>query len=201
MRSSFHLEDRGLPVQWLGGEGMAARGRGANDQAERWGPVRLRPPTASALAWNGGVVVLLTGPSKVGQIAFHPAASSLLASASGDHLVRLWDIEQPSDATLTLKGHKDSIQSLSWNAVGTTIVTTCRDKKLRLFDPRAGAEAVRMADGHSGIKGSRAVWLGDRDRIATTGVSAALPGHEAGADAGSLARCRSASWVCGTPAL
>lgn len=48
---------------------------------------------------------------------------------------------------------------------------TCRDKKLRLFDPRAGAEAVRITDGHGGIKGSRVVFLGDRDRIATTGVS------------------------------
>lgn len=28
-----------------------------------------------------------------------------------------------------------------------------------------------MADGHGGIKGSRVVWLGDRDRMVTTGVS------------------------------
>lgn len=42
---------------------------------------------------------------------------------------------------------------------------------LRLYDPRAGAEPVRITDGHSGVKGSRVVWLGDRDRIATTGVS------------------------------
>ena len=28
-----------------------------------------------------------------------------------------------------------------------------------------------MTEGHSGVKGSRVVWLGDRDRIATTGVS------------------------------
>lgn len=50
-------------------------------------------------------------------------------------------------------------------------VKTCRDKKLRLFDPRAGSDAVRVTDGHAGVKGSRVVWLGDRDRIATTGVS------------------------------
>ncbi len=39
-----------------------------------------------------------------------------------------------------------------------------------MFDPRAGVEAVRTAEGHSGVKGSRSVFLGDRDRIATTGV-------------------------------
>lgn len=92
-----------------------------------------------------------------------------------------------------LKGHGDSIQSIAWNSVGTTLATvrtspllflsayfrrqtdrcikTCRDKKLRLFDPRAGSDAVRITDGHAGVKGSRIVWLGDRDRIATTGVS------------------------------
>ncbi len=134
----------------------------------------------------------LNSRRKVGQVVFHPAASNLLASASGDLLVRLWDIEKGQDsATITLKGHSDSIQSLCWNAVGTTLVTvshrrlwdasdgyatmlitlqTCRDKKLRLFDPRAGIEAVRTAEGHSGVKGSRSVFLGDRDRIVTTGV-------------------------------
>jgi len=30
---------------------------------------------------------------------------------------------------------------------------------------------VRVTDGHAGVKGSRVVWLGDRDRIVTTGVS------------------------------
>ena len=61
---------------------------------------------------------------KVGQVVFHPTASSLLASASGDHLVRLWDIEKgQEEAAITLKGHNDTIQSLCWNAVGTTLVT------------------------------------------------------------------------------
>lgn len=115
---------------------------------------------------------LNAGGRKVGQVDFHPAASNVLASASGDHLVRVWDIEGSSDeATIALKGHNDTIQSLCWNAVGSMIATTCRDRKLRLFDPRAGSEAVRVTDGHGGIKGSRVVWLGDRDRIATTGFS------------------------------
>ena len=48
---------------------------------------------------------------------------------------------------------------------------TCRDRKLRIFDPRAGTDAVRVVDGHTGVKGSRVMFLGDRDRIATTGVS------------------------------
>jgi WD40 repeat protein len=61
--------------------------------------------------------------SKVGQVVFHPTASHVLASASGDHLIRLWDIENGQDASITLKGHGDSIQSLCWNTVGTTLAT------------------------------------------------------------------------------
>jgi coronin-1B/1C/6 len=96
----------------------------------------------------------------------------VLTSASGDHLVRVWDIEGSADKpTISLSGHKDSVQSIAWNSVGNTLATTCRDRKLRIFDPRAGAEAVRVAEGHGGIKGSRVVWLGDRDRLATTGFS------------------------------
>ncbi|WWC57752.1 uncharacterized protein I303_100287 [Kwoniella dejecticola CBS 10117] len=115
---------------------------------------------------------LSAGGRKVGQVIFHPTSSNLLTAASGDHLVRLWDISSKDDtAKITLKGHTDSIQGIAWNAVGTTLATTCRDKKIRLFDPRAGTEAVRTTDGHAGVKGSRIVWLGDRDRIATTGFS------------------------------
>ncbi|WVQ64461.1 uncharacterized protein L199_002628 [Kwoniella botswanensis] len=115
---------------------------------------------------------LSAGGRKVGQVIFHPTSSNLLTAASGDHLVRLWDISSGGDSPkITLKGHTDSIQGIAWNAVGNTLATTCRDKKLRLFDPRAGTDAVRITDGHAGVKGSRVVWLGDRDRIATTGFS------------------------------
>lgn len=63
------------------------------------------------------------------------------------------------------------IQSMAFNPTGTLLVTTCRDRKLRLFDPRTGSDAVRTTDGHSGIKGSRVVWMGELDKIATTGFS------------------------------
>ncbi|KAJ7066098.1 hypothetical protein C8F01DRAFT_1228253 [Mycena amicta] len=51
------------------------------------------------------------------------------------------------------------------------LATTCRDRKLRIFDPRVGGEAARITDGHGGIKGSRVVWMGTNAHIATSGFS------------------------------
>ncbi|KAJ7148452.1 microtubule binding protein [Mycena crocata] len=110
-------------------------------------------------------------PRKVGQVLFHPTASNVVASASGEHTVKLWDLANPEDPRSVLGGHGDAIQSIAFNPTGTLLATTCRDRKLRLFDPRAGGDAVRITDGHGGIKGSRVVWMGEHDRIATTGFS------------------------------
>lgn len=105
---------------------------------------------------------------KVGHVLFNPAAENVLASSSGDYTVKLWDVEAGAPK-LTLK-HKDIVQSLSWSADGSQLVTTSRDKKLRVWDVRQEAPAIEV-QGHPGAKSSRAVWLGEHDRIATTGFS------------------------------
>ncbi|KAI0969336.1 hypothetical protein F4678DRAFT_463597 [Xylaria arbuscula] len=111
----------------------------------------------------------LTGHSrKVGQVLFNPAAENILASASGDLSIKLWDIG-PETAVHTLR-HPDIVQSLTWNADGTLLATTSRDKKLRVWDVRQERPAHESA-GHEGAKNSRAVWLGEHNRFATTGFS------------------------------
>jgi len=65
---------------------------------------------------------------------FNPAAQNVLASSSGDFTIKLWDIEQGKDR-LVLK-HNEIVQSMSWSADGSMMVTTSRDKKLRIWDTR-----------------------------------------------------------------
>jgi coronin-1B/1C/6 len=50
------------------------------------------------------------------------------------------------------------------------LVTTSRDKKLRVWDVRQQKPAQEV-QGHAGAKNSRAVWMGGHDRIVTTGFS------------------------------
>ncbi|OAA38114.1 coronin-6 [Metarhizium rileyi] len=105
---------------------------------------------------------------KVGQVLFNPAAENILASASGDFTIKIWDVGT-GQSPLALK-HSDIVQSLSWNASGSMLVTTSRDKKIRVWDVRQ-EKPVHEAAGHSGAKNSRAVWLGEHNRFATTGFS------------------------------
>ena len=50
------------------------------------------------------------------------------------------------------------------------MVTTSRDKKLRIWDVRQEKPA-QIVPGHAGAKNSRVTWMGEHDRVATTGFS------------------------------
>ncbi|PHH54665.1 Coronin-like protein crn1 [Ceratocystis fimbriata CBS 114723] len=105
---------------------------------------------------------------KVGYVLWNPAAENILASASGDFSVKVWDASTGSPALSLV--HNDLVQSMSWNASGTLLVTTSRDKKITLWDVRQEKPASQHA-GHAGAKNSRVVWMGEHNRFATTGFS------------------------------
>lgn len=137
-----------------------------SDQFDYWGTEHWVPTDFDP------VQRIDASPRKVGQVLFHPTASHVIASATGDHVVKLWDLGNiDAGPRSSLHGHTDTIQCVEFNPTGTLLVTTCRDRKLRLFDPRSGGDPVSITEGHAGVKGARAAWMGDTDRIATTGFS------------------------------
>lgn len=112
--------------------------------------------------------VLAGHTKKVGHVEFHPCAENVLASCSLDYSVKIWNLET-GEAVITLP-HSDLVTSFSFNYNGSLLATTSRDKKLRIWDIRSG-KVISEGPGHNGAKPSRVVWLGNSDRICTTGFS------------------------------
>lgn len=103
---------------------------------------------------------------KIGHLSFNPVAKNILASSSFDYSIKIWDLDTME--CITTLQQKDLITSFSWNYNGTQIATASRDKKLRIYDARSGI-LLQEGAGHTGAKSTRVVWLGNTDRIATTG--------------------------------
>ncbi|KAJ3342579.1 Coronin-like protein crn1 [Gonapodya sp. JEL0774] len=133
-----------------------------------------------AMIWKipeGGLTETLTTPAatlsghgrKVGHVLFHPLASSVLLTSSPDLTLKLWDISQAQERS-TVAVHPDVIQSVCWSGDGKVVATACKDKTIRIVDPRGGKVAVEAAS-HQGTKGSRVVWMGDTTKILSTGFS------------------------------
>ncbi|XP_077168796.1 coronin-6 isoform X3 [Paroedura picta] len=82
-------------------------------------------------------IVTLEGHSKrVGILTWHPTARNILLSAGGDCVIILWNVGT-GEALLTLDDlHTDLIYNVCWNRSGSLFVTTCKDKHLRIIDPR-----------------------------------------------------------------
>ncbi|KAM7091849.1 coronin-7-like isoform 4-T4 [Ciconia maguari] len=88
---------------------------------------------------------LTLGPmgSPVDVLQFHPTADGILASGAGKR-VTVWDVGQQQPLT-ALDSHGDQLQSLAWKPDGRLLGTSCKDKKLRIFDPRASPAASQQA--------------------------------------------------------
>ncbi|XP_078600315.1 coronin-6-like [Branchiostoma floridae x Branchiostoma japonicum] len=105
----------------------------------------------------------------VGIIAWHPSAENILLSAGKDNLVVIWNLDT-GETVSEIACHPDLLWSCVWNYNGTRIVTTCKDRTLRVIDPRKGEVISERKYAHEGAKPQRAVCLKD-GRIFTTGFS------------------------------
>ncbi|KAM7088357.1 coronin-6 isoform X1 [Ciconia boyciana] len=116
-------------------------------------------------------VVTLEGHSKrVGIISWHPTARNVLLSAGCDNLVILWNVGTGETLLVLEDMHTDLIYNVGWNRNGSLLVTTCKDKKVRVIDPRKQQVLAEKAKPHDGARPIRAIFMAD-GKIFTTGFS------------------------------
>ncbi|XP_063561929.1 coronin-6 isoform X4 [Gorilla gorilla gorilla] len=84
-------------------------------------------------------IITLEGHSKrVGILSWHPTARNVLLTAGGDNVIIIWNVGT-GEVLLSLDDmHPDVIHSVCWNSNGSLLATTCKDKTLRIIDPRKG---------------------------------------------------------------
>ncbi|XP_017054932.1 coronin-7 isoform X3 [Drosophila ficusphila] len=109
---------------------------------------------------------------RVETVGFHPTADGLMYSTAAG-CVALFDLSTQKEI-FSNNEHPEVIQSASWREDGSVLATSCKDKCVRIFDPRAAGSPIQLtAESHQSIKDSRVVWLGNQQRILTTGFDAA----------------------------
>ncbi|NXV48106.1 COR2B protein, partial [Uria aalge] len=83
-------------------------------------------------------VLELYGHSRrVGLVEWHPTTNNILFSAGYDYKVLIWNLDIGEPVKM-IDCHTDVILCMSFNTDGSLLATTCKDKKLRVVEPRSG---------------------------------------------------------------
>lgn len=76
------------------------------------------------------------------QLSTDPNSSKVLASASGDGVVKVWDLESRSE-TWHANAHANLVKGLTWTR-DRKLLSCGTDRKIHLFDPFAVADAIPL---------------------------------------------------------
>lgn len=104
--------------------------------------------TPNALAWSAGTPPHATSCSpRVGRstqtspldiliiFGFESSIFFPLITPGSDNLVIIWNVGT-GEPLISMDDHPDLIYSISWNRNGSLFCTTCKDRRLRVCDPR-----------------------------------------------------------------
>eukprot|EP00747_Dinoflagellata_sp_TGD_P167367 gnl/TRDRNA2_/TRDRNA2_191646_c0_seq1.p1 gnl/TRDRNA2_/TRDRNA2_191646_c0~~gnl/TRDRNA2_/TRDRNA2_191646_c0_seq1.p1 ORF type:complete len:462 (+),score=126.17 gnl/TRDRNA2_/TRDRNA2_191646_c0_seq1:27-1388(+) len=111
---------------------------------------------------------------KVSFSTFNRSAANIVASASFDLTCRVWNLTEQEEAFKIEV--PEQVMALKWNYTGHLLAATCKDKKMRIIDPRQKAIAATCKI-HEGVKASKVEWIGSAtapdecNKIITTGFS------------------------------
>lgn len=124
---------------------------------------------------EGGLTEDLTTPivtleghqRRVGIVEWHPTADNILLSAGFDYTIFIWNVSTGARVK-EINCHADTIYCCAWNFDGSLLATTCKDKLIRIIDPRK-ATVIAEGKGHEGSKATRVIFTGETNRLFTLG--------------------------------
>lgn len=99
-------------------------------------------------------------------VKFNEFSKNLFTAATANH-VKVVDFEY-SKVFRELKDYKNIVQSFSWNASESQIVTNTKNKSIQITDIRAPGTEL-SAPSHQGVRDVRVVWLSNENYIISSG--------------------------------
>lgn len=100
--------------------------------------VRLPDTTRAAVSAKRG------HSDAINALAFNPGSETLVATASADKTIGIWDIRNLKEKIHTLEGHNDAVTSLSWHPQEVGILGSgSYDRRVIFWDlSRVGEEQM-----------------------------------------------------------
>ncbi|KAE8632213.1 hypothetical protein XENTR_v10001476 [Xenopus tropicalis] len=116
---------------------------------------------------------LLGHTRRVGLIEWHPTASNIIFSTGYDYKIMIWNIDNDDPVIYspvrTIECHKDVILSMSFNTDGSLLATSCKDRIIRVIDPRQGT--IIQESNCKTHKASKVLFLGNMNMLLSSGTS------------------------------
>ncbi|KAL7580132.1 hypothetical protein ACA910_012890 [Epithemia clementina (nom. ined.)] len=106
---------------------------------------------------------------KVTLLRYNPTAANTLMSTSGDYTVKIWDVESTT-AVVSYDDIPNLVHDIVWDFKGDQCAFSCKDKKLRLMDPRKGGLTATIDTVHDGAKSVKMSYITDT-KMVTFGAS------------------------------
>ncbi|RPD52348.1 DUF1900-domain-containing protein [Lentinus tigrinus ALCF2SS1-7] len=177
-----------LDTDWSPFNDSIVASAGENGKAMSWKVDSMRSTFG---VWTVGSPRTLTPSSTVPPRC---VGHVLNATSTGDHHVKRWDLANSESPKSVLGGHTHTPTRTLSRALFSTRGASSSPPPAAIArsasSTRAGSNPVRGGEGHGGVKGARLVWMGDKDRLATTGFSKMSDRQVAIWETGSLANVK-----------
>jgi coronin-1B/1C/6 len=90
------------------------------------------------------VVDLLYHQRRVGLVLWHPTALNVLLTAGSDNQVVIWNVGT-GEVLVQIDCHPDIVFSACFNWDGSELVTTCKDKKIRIMTREMEKSSLKLS--------------------------------------------------------